>query len=71
MRSRSADSVEDQRHQRLAAMTPDERVALLGAMYEQGLTTYMLAQGVARSVAVARIKATRRLGRRPSASGDV
>ncbi len=70
MRSRSADSVEQQRHQRLVAMTPDERVALLGAMYEQGLASFMALHGVSRPAALARIKATRRLGRRASSCAD-
>jgi hypothetical protein len=52
-------------------MTPDERVRLAQALGEEALASYMSVQGGDRSTAAARIKATRRLGRRPSRSADV
>jgi hypothetical protein len=51
-------------------MTPHERVRLAERLGEEGLTSYMHTHRVDRQTAVARIKATRRLGRRPSASAD-
>lgn len=51
-------------------MTPDERVRLAHRLGDEGLASFMSVQGVDRQTAVARIKATRRLGRRPSRSAD-
>ncbi|HVG54539.1 MAG TPA: hypothetical protein VM846_08930 [Vicinamibacterales bacterium] len=70
MRSRSADAVDRTRAQRLAAMTPAERVALAARLGEEGLASYMTLHRLDRRAAVARIKAARRLGRRPSASAE-
>lgn len=52
-------------------MTPDERMCLAERLGEEGLLVYMTVQRVDRRTAAATIKATRRLGRRPSASADV
>ena len=71
MRSRSADAIATRRAARLAAMTPHERVTLALRLREQGLADFMSVHGVDRATAIARIKATRRIGRRPSASADV
>jgi hypothetical protein len=70
MRSPSADAVARRRAERLAAMTPDERIALAVRLGEQGLSSYIAVHGVDRRAAVARIKATRRLGRRRSACAE-
>jgi hypothetical protein len=70
MNSRSAAPIDEARAARLAAMTPGERVALALRLAEDGLATYMATHGVDRRTAIARIKATRRLGRRHSASAD-
>jgi hypothetical protein len=70
MRSRSALASARSRAERLAAMTPDERVRLAHRLGDEGLASFMSVQGVDRQTAVARIKATRRLGRRPSRSAD-
>jgi len=51
-------------------MTPAERVALAMRLSEEGLASFMALHGVDRRAAIARIKATRRAGRRPSASAD-
>jgi hypothetical protein len=56
--------------ERLAAMTPDERVVLAVRLGEEGLASYVETHGVDRRTAVARIKATRRLGRRPSVCAE-
>ena len=71
MRSRSVLSSARGRAQRLAAMTPEQRILLAERLGEESLTTYMSVQGVDRRTAVARIKATRRMGRRPSRAADV
>jgi hypothetical protein len=70
MSSRSAALIEQRRVERLLAMTPGERVSLVVRLGEEGLASYMAVQGVDRQTAVARIKATRRLGRRPSACAE-
>jgi hypothetical protein len=44
-------------------MTPAERVALAERLGDEGLAAYMRTHGVDRRIAVARIQATRRLGR--------
>jgi hypothetical protein len=70
MRSRSATAIDERRAARMAAMTPAARVALAVRLGEEGLATFMAANGLDRGAALARIKATRRLGRRPSRSAD-
>jgi hypothetical protein len=55
---------------RLAALSPAERVALAERLGREGLASFMTAHGVDRTTAIRRIKAARRLGRRPSASAD-
>ncbi|MGQ0733793.1 MAG: hypothetical protein ACT4QD_09075 [Acidobacteriota bacterium] len=67
MRSRLAVEQAARRARRLAAMTPAERVALAERLGEDGVTSYMATHGVDRRAAIARIKATHRLGRRHSA----
>jgi hypothetical protein len=49
-------------------MTPAERVALAERLREEGIAAYMASHAVDRSTAIARIKATHRLGRRHSSS---
>jgi hypothetical protein len=63
--------IDQRRAARLAAMTPEARVALAARLGEEGLSTFMAAHRLDRRSAVARVKATRRLGRRPSGSADV
>lgn len=66
MHSRSAGAIAKERASRLASLTPEERIRLAEWLREEGLTAYMHTHGVDRRTAVAQIKATRRLGRRPS-----
>ena len=70
MRSRSADAVARRRAERVAAMTPDERMALASRLGENGLVSIAAAHGLDRAAALARVKAARRLGRRRSASAE-
>jgi hypothetical protein len=70
VRSRTASEVARRRTERLAGLTPAERVAIAEQLTEEGLRTYMATHHVDRATALARIKATRRLGRRPSASAS-
>jgi hypothetical protein len=70
MHSASAADVTRRRIGRLSAMTPDERIALVERLREEGLASYMETHGVDRTAAVAQIKAARRLGRRRSASAE-
>ena len=71
MRSRSAAAIAEAGATRLAAMTPDARVRLAIRLSEDGLASFMEVHGLDRRSAIARIKATRQLGRRPSKSADV
>jgi hypothetical protein len=68
MRSKAAADLRRRQFERYAAMTPDERVALALRLGEEGLATYMATHGVDRRTAVARVRVTHRVGRRPSAS---
>jgi hypothetical protein len=70
MRSKVAEENRRALFARFAAMTPDERVALARRLGEQGIAAYMETHGVDRHTAIARIKSTRRLGRRPSSAAD-
>lgn len=70
MRRGSNTLVERDRAARILAMTPDERVALVRRLGEEGVAAYMSVHGVDRPTAMARIKATRRLGRRASTCAD-
>jgi hypothetical protein len=70
MESAVAHAVSQEQRDRLAAMTPADRVALALRLSEDGLASYMATHAVDRQTAIARIRATRRLGRRPSASAD-
>lgn len=67
MRSKVAAETARTRAQRVAAMTPAERVALAERLGAEGVTAYMASHGVDRRTAITRIKATHRLGRRHSA----
>jgi hypothetical protein len=68
MRSKTAADLRQRQFERYAAMTPDERVALALRLGEEGLATYMATHGVDRRTAIARVRVTHRVGRRPSAS---
>jgi hypothetical protein len=51
-------------------MSPAERIALAEKLGEEGIAAYMTTHGVDRRTAIARVKAIRRRGRRPSAAAD-
>ena len=63
MHSKTAADVARRRAERIATMTPGERVQLAGRLAEEGIAGYMTVRGVDRRTAVRQIKATRRLGR--------
>ena len=56
MVSRSAQAGDQARADRLARMTPAERVELVFKLGEQGLAAYMTTHGVDRQTAIARIR---------------
>ena len=68
MPSKVASEVSRRRLQRLAALTPAERIQLAERLGEEGVASFVITQSVDRRTAIARIKATHRLGRRHSAS---
>jgi hypothetical protein len=70
MRSQVAEEHRRAQLARFAAMTPEERVTLAIRLGEEGIAAYMETHGVDRRTAVARIKRTQRIGRRPSPSAD-
>jgi len=66
MRSPVADATRRHRQAWFDATTPGERVALLERLSADGLLRFRQTHGLDRPTAVACIKATRRIGRRPS-----
>jgi hypothetical protein len=70
MRSRLAHQLKKEQRERVARMTPAERVALTERLGREGLAEYMSANGVDRATAIEAIKRTRRVGRRRSRSLD-
>lgn len=70
MHSTAADAVDRGRARRISAMSADGRLALMAELTAQGIASHMDRFGVDRATAVASIKATRRLGRRPSVSAN-
>ena len=70
MRSRLAEQLRKEQRERVARMTPAERMALTEKLGEQGLAEYMSANGVDRATAIRALKRSRRAGRRPSRCFD-
>lgn len=70
MKSKVASDLAREQAQRVAALTPAERIALAERLGEESIALYMAAQNVDRRTAVARLEASRRFGRRPSGSAD-
>lgn len=70
MGSKAAADVRRAQLARYAAMTPEQRLDAAMRMTEEGLHDYMATHGIDRATAIARIRATRRVGRRPSGSDD-
>jgi hypothetical protein len=70
MPSAVAHAVSQEQRAQIAAMTPADRVALALRLSEEGLAAFVALHGVDRQTAIARIRATRRVGRRPSASAN-
>ena len=70
MCSAVAHAVSEEQREQLAAMTPAQRVALAVRLGKEGLASYMATHSLDRQTAIARIRATRRVGRRSSASAD-
>ena len=68
MPSKVASHVSRRRVRRIAALTPAERIQLAERLGEEGVASFVITQRVDRRTAIARIKATHRLGRRHSAS---
>jgi hypothetical protein len=70
MRSKVAADLAREQAKRVAAMTPAERIALAERLGEESIVLYMAAEKVDRRTAIARLEASRRVGRRPSRSAD-
>jgi hypothetical protein len=68
VRSNVARAVERRRAEQMATLTAAERVALVLRLAREGLAVYMTTHQADRRTATRHIKATRRLGRRYSAS---
>jgi hypothetical protein len=66
MTSTVAGELARNRRIRLAAMSPAERIRLAERLGNEGVASFMITQGIDRRTAIARIKATRRFGRRHS-----
>ena len=63
-----ADDLRDELRQRVAAMTPEERMRLSFELGEADLTLLQAARGISRDEAKAIFKRTRQHGRRRSVS---
>ena len=68
MRSNVARAVARSRAEQVARLTPAERIALALRLAREGIAVYMTTHQTDRRTATRQIKATRRLGRRYSAS---
>jgi hypothetical protein len=71
MPSKVGREVARARAERMQRMTVAERIALAERLTADGIAAFMTTHGVDRETAIRRIKATRRLGRRPSFSADL
>ncbi|HSP16661.1 MAG TPA: hypothetical protein VLV78_18085 [Thermoanaerobaculia bacterium] len=70
MRSRLIEGLRQEQRDRVACMTPAERLALTERLGEEGLAEFMSANRLDRPSAVKAIKRSRRLGRKPSRCFD-
>lgn len=68
--SRVAEDIRSEQFQRYRALTPAQRVALAQRLGEEGLTSFMAANGLTRVEALRAIRQSRRIGRRPSRCMD-
>lgn len=59
-----------EQRERMAKMTPAERVALVEKLGAEGLAAFMAAHHMDRQTALKAIRRSRRIGRRPSRSAD-
>jgi hypothetical protein len=66
MRSKVAAAMAREQSKRVASLTPAERIGLAERLGEESIVMYMALHAVDRRTAIARIDASRRLGRRPS-----
>lgn len=69
MRSKVAAGLSRQRREQMAALSPAERIAIAQRLGAEGILAFMTTHDTDRATAIRRIEATRRLGRRYSASG--
>ena len=70
MRSRVAQEIARFDRERVASMTPAQRVELALRLSDEGLASFMASQNVDRATARSRIAATRRAGRPRSLSSE-
>jgi hypothetical protein len=66
VRSRLNDRLKQEQRERIARLTPAERLALTERLGNEGLAEFMSANDLDRGSAVQAIKRSRRLGRKPS-----
>lgn len=64
------DDLRREQRERIARMTPAERIALVEKLGEEGLAAFMSATNMDRESALKAIRRSRRVGRRPSRSAD-
>jgi hypothetical protein len=61
-----ADDLRREQREKILAMTPAERIALVESMVEDGIAFFAAAQHITREEAVRRIRASKQRGRRYS-----
>jgi predicted transcriptional regulator len=59
-----ADDLRREQREKILAMTPAQRIALVESMLEEGLALYAAGQQVTREEAIRQIRASRQRGRR-------
>jgi NAD(P)H-dependent flavin oxidoreductase YrpB (nitropropane dioxygenase family) len=68
--SKVAERLREEQLARFAAMTVAERFALCERLSREGLAEFMSSNGVDRETAIAMIRRSRAVGRRPSVAND-
>ena len=59
-----ADDLKREQREKILAMTPAERLALVDSMTEEGIALFAAGQGVTREEAIRQIRASKQRGRR-------
>jgi hypothetical protein len=70
VRSTLIETLKKEQRERVARMTPAERLALMDRLGQEGLAEFMAANRLDRAAAIKAIRRSRRAGRKPSKCFD-